>query len=1266
MDHILEGVMASGHPEAMKRQLIDKISDKGREQQSSGDVQVVLQTAISWVLNGTSELQVSSGFKLFSSWARHHPPVLDSLLTRDLLLSLLGKPCRNRANVPLLLTAALELMQKEGESSSSGSGSSGGSSSSGGISVSGGAVGSKLLVQHLKVLGVKAAQFFEDSPDLVSIVHYVRMLLRFKDSLPKGDLADRVALPLMKVLATHHIPSDEAQVYGFIMDVTSLTQTLQQVWKESSLGLLLTCLQELFSIISSLEPPHPSLALAALVRLIPTEIVKSAVSSVVHNTKVSDAAVKAALCRMIDWLVWPTCRNIDEWVICFLNELAAAKKFSMLINISQAKVEQVLDKLQYSPVRGASFNILSHMLLSFQHSPQIFHKILPKVPAMLALQSDCVWFRSCQILPKVPAMLALLEKEGSEEALLYRSKLGELLHCLMFLHTGFPDLYDPILDLIKDVACPSSDEIGRRLSERRWSAQQCRSGQSPQVTLAQKSDTGKTGLFNLGNTCYMNSILQSLFMCDDFRRQAFQRTPTLEEGLLEKLQQVFASLLLSQRPAIAPLKFLAVSRPPWFMTGQQQDCSEFLKFLLDQIHEQQLRVNKRLLAKAKVKDAKVKGAKVKDASSSSPPTKVKDASPAKVKDAKREKDEDMETDGTPQSVAAGGGGGGGGAVSEIGDVVADDDNNDDDDDDDYSYDDDENDRTLVREWFGGKMRLTSRCLSCQQESHRVEDFIDISLAFPQAGGSGSAGADNNPSALASTTTTTSSTSTSVSLSSSSSPPTLKALIGGGSHLPQTHHSQVTTSTPSSSRPPQDSSSSASAAAAFVNYSSQVCSGDCNSEVFVKYSSVNYSSQVCSDFAQTSDGHKPPSDTSNLSNQPRNRHKPRKNAIHKPATNRHKPRKNTAHKPVPNRRKPRHARGVSPPPPKETPPGPSAAMHLTELLSHYLSSERMEGDNQYHCERCGRLQDGERTIGIVRCPRYLILTLLRFNYDAKTQTRSKIFREVTCPRTLALPVQGRHHGNNSNNRETTHNSSTAAKRRKKLLHHLQPRLTPTCVSGAPPDSCELYGLCSVVVHSGSSSECGHYYCFSRHSQTDDVDAVISGLDRVTATAANPFSTAAGTAENGCRAGAKMEVVEEEGGEETDVDFLQDRWCLFNDSRVSGVSFSSFRNLGKRFAKDTPYVLVYKKLSLDEGGQAAGPQDPPLRQSLRDMVNKDNSQYLKEQELAAKAKASRQRASSPSSSTFTHWRDFDSDQGPPGSCGGGGGGGGLDTSGSRFVF
>lgn len=40
-------------------------------------------------------------------------------------------------------------------------------------------------------------------------------------------------------------------------------------------------------------------------------------------------------------------------------------------------------------------------------------------------------------------------------------------------------------------------------------------------------------------------------------------------------------LLCQQREAYAPRIFFEASRPPWFTPRSQQDCSEYLRFLLD-------------------------------------------------------------------------------------------------------------------------------------------------------------------------------------------------------------------------------------------------------------------------------------------------------------------------------------------------------------------------------------------------------------------------------------------------------------------------------------------------------------------------------------------------------------------------------------------------------------------------------------------------------------------------------------------------------------
>ncbi len=60
-----------------------------------------------------------------------------------------------------------------------------------------------------------------------------------------------------------------------------------------------------------------------------------------------------------------------------------------------------------------------------------------------------------------------------------------------------------------------------------------------------------------------------------------------QQPVLSKLQQTFAFLKHTMRAIYSPSDFLKAARPPWFEAGRQQDCSEFIKYLLDTLQEQE-------------------------------------------------------------------------------------------------------------------------------------------------------------------------------------------------------------------------------------------------------------------------------------------------------------------------------------------------------------------------------------------------------------------------------------------------------------------------------------------------------------------------------------------------------------------------------------------------------------------------------------------------------------------------------------------------------
>ncbi|KAL8588917.1 hypothetical protein ACOMHN_012955 [Nucella lapillus] len=112
--------------------------------------------------------------------------------------------------------------------------------------------------------------------------------------------------------------------------------------------------------------------------------------------------------------------------------------------------------------------------------------------------------------------------------------------------------------------------------------------------------------------------------------------------------------------------------------------------------------------------------------------------------------------------------------------------------------------------------------------------------------------------------------------------------------------------------------------------------------------------------------------------------------------------------------------------------------LEDALAEFVKSETLELDNAYHCDKCKQKVSAEKRYSIHRASNVLAIHLKRFNYDVKA---SKIEKHIRFSDVLNI---------------RKYMSPTAA------THDME-----------EPVSYRLYG---VIVHAGSSSSQGHYYCY----------------------------------------------------------------------------------------------------------------------------------------------------------------------------------------------
>ncbi|PSN39447.1 hypothetical protein C0J52_17694, partial [Blattella germanica] len=390
--------------------------------------------------------------------------------------------------------------------------------------------------------------------NLILLVNTSKLLCEYPNCIPGGS--DQITFCDILITNVARLPTPTPSSPSFQLDLAQLVQQMGHIdallikmWTDESETqneeLVFRCLTVLHGALIE-SPSEPCPALAAIIQLVDPALITKAVRAILRN----DQGHSSTLKTLCEWtLFWPRSSNLKSWVLAMMDGLEAERQFDILMEVTLATVDRLFMTLQLPAVRPRMMYIVWRMLASSRQTSQVFLKVVNKVPIVVT-----------QLLRE--------KSESSEECL---QMIVNMCYTMMSAFPRNDNVYDPVMQVMKDCTAFHPPELFTPENTPNW----CEGVELEYLGNRERSVTNRVGLNNLGNTCYMNSVLQALFMTQRFCSNVLE-AETHFQPLLNELQVLFALLLRSRRRAISPIKLLPVARPPGFQPGHQQDSSEFL------------------------------------------------------------------------------------------------------------------------------------------------------------------------------------------------------------------------------------------------------------------------------------------------------------------------------------------------------------------------------------------------------------------------------------------------------------------------------------------------------------------------------------------------------------------------------------------------------------------------------------------------------------------------------------------------------------------